>query len=136
MSLSVASIAWQLAFWATFALVVLPFPLKVYGYINGTDKSPIAVKVDETSSVLLAWIGLFAFYGFVYGNYAFSSSLWYVWLALMIVLTATGPWWSPKLAYAKEILGEGRLWVLYWVSILIYVPMCLAVFYYAQGDIT
>lgn len=133
MLLSVESIAWKIAFWLTVALTVLPFPFKIHGYVTGQDQSPVKVKVDELSAVALTWIGLLAFFGFVYGKSFLFPEFWYAWIAIMAGFTVTGPLWSPKLAYAKEVLGEKTYQVVFWSSIVIYLPMFCAVYLYARA---
>ncbi len=136
MDLELAELAWQIAFWITAALTIVPFPFKIYGYLNGSDKSPILVKVDELFAVALTWIGLVAFFGFVYDKAFFTQTVWFAWLSIMLLFTVTGPFWSPKLAYAKEVLGDKTYHVVYWSSLVIYMPMFLAVFQYAQNGVT
>ncbi len=98
-------IVWPIAFWIPVALIVIPYPFKMHGYFTGKDTSPISVKIDESVTVLLAWIGLIGFYGFIYEQQYFSPTFWYVWLVVMICITFTSFLWSPKMEYAKELLG-------------------------------
>jgi len=48
---------WQVSFWILVAIVALPFPFKVLGYISGRDKSPLIVKVEEMANTLFLALG-------------------------------------------------------------------------------
>ena len=133
MSLSVTEVLWQIAFWLSLAMFVLPFPFKVYGYVNGSDKSPLRVKIDESISVVLSCIGLLGFYGYLYGGTFLTPVVWYIWMIIMTAGSLTALWWSPKMEYAKEILGQRKFMMLYWFSLVFYIPMLWAVYSYASA---
>lgn len=131
MSLSITTVLWQIAFWLSVALLVIPFPFKIYGYVNGSDKSPLKVKIDESVSVLLSWIGLLGFYGYLYGGTFLAPLVWYAWIVVMTIGSLTALWWSPKMEYAQQILGRRNFLILYGFSLVLYIPMLWAVCIYA-----
>ena len=125
-------IAWQITFWILAALIVIPFPFKMHGYFTGKDQSPKSVKIDESIFVALAWVGLIGFYGFINEQRYLSPTFWYVWLVTMTGMTLVGFWWSPKMEYAKEVLGAKNFVIAYIVSLIVYLPMLPAVYLYAS----
>jgi hypothetical protein len=45
-------IFWEVTFWLTASLLILPFPFKLSGYVSGKDTSPLSVKIEEMANVL------------------------------------------------------------------------------------
>lgn len=122
---------WQISFWVLVAIVVLPLPFKVLGYISGRDKSPLIVKIEEMANALFLAVGLVAFYGFINNQVYLSSGFWQAWLFIAIAWSLLPIFWSPKLAYAAGVLGKNKVRLLAGLSCLLYLPLLFAVYFYA-----
>jgi hypothetical protein len=122
---------WQISFWVLVALIVLPFPFKVFEYVSGKDKSPWLVKAEEMANAFFMASGLVAFHGFITGKVYLTSAFWQCWLVVAIVWSVLPLFWSPKLAYAAEVLGKNKMRMLAGVSCLLYLPLFFAVYFYA-----
>lgn len=122
---------WQISFWVLVAVVVLPLPFKVLGYISGKDKSPLIVKIEEMANALFLTLGLVAFYGFINNRLYLSSGFWQAWLFIAVAWSLLPIFWSPKLAYAASVLGKNKVRLLAGLSCLLYLPLLFAVYFYA-----
>lgn len=122
---------WHVSFWILVALIVLPFPFKVFEYVSGKDKSPRIVKVEEMSNAIFMALGLVAFHGFITDMVYLTPVFWQGWLVIGIVWSVLPIFWSPKLAYATEVMGKNKMRVVAGVSCILYLPLLLAVYFYA-----
>ncbi|KKO49106.1 hypothetical protein VT06_07610 [Arsukibacterium sp. MJ3] len=122
---------WQVTFWILVALIVLPFPFKVFEYVSGKDKSPRIVKVEEVANALFMALCLVAFYGFIAGKAYLTPAFWQGWLFIAIVWSLLPIFWSPKLVYAAEVMGKNKMRLVAGVSCILYLPLLFAVYFYA-----
>ena len=122
---------WQISFWILVALIVLPFPFKVFEYASGKDKSPWIVKVEEVANALFMALGLVAFHGFISGKVYLTPAFWQGWLLIAVAWSILPIFWSPKLAYASEVMGKNKMRMLAGFSCLLYLPPLFAVYFYA-----
>ncbi|MCE9680526.1 hypothetical protein LZP69_15335 [Shewanella sp. AS1] len=122
---------WQITFWLLCAIFVLPVPFKIAGYLSGKDPSPLSVKVEEMANLAFTAIGLVAFYGFISDQSYFSPLFWQIWLVIALIWSISSFFWSPKLTYAAELFGKHRMYLLASISITLYSPLLLAVYFYA-----
>ncbi|MCK7458772.1 hypothetical protein [Idiomarina aminovorans] len=122
---------WQVSFWILVALIVLPLPFKVFEYVSGKDKSPRIVKVEEFSNAIFMALGLVAFHGFITDTVYLTPAFWQGWLVIAIVWSVLPNFWSPKLAYAAEVMGKNKMRVMAGASCILYLPLLLAVYFYA-----
>jgi hypothetical protein len=118
---------WKIYFWAIAALLVLPLPLKLAGYISGKDKSPKAVKVEEMANAAFFIVGLFGLYGSVYQVDVLTPLFWKGWVALAVALSIAGLFWSPKVKYGASVMGTSRVRAVIALGFLAFVPMLVAV---------
>jgi len=118
---------WKIYFWAIAALLVLPLPLKLAGYISGKDTSPVAVKIEEMANAAFFLVGLVGLYGFVYQETFLTPLFWKGWVVLAVALSIVGPFWSPKLKYGASVMGPTRVRVAIALGFLVFVPMLVAV---------
>ena len=122
---------WQVSFWILVALIVLPFPFKIFEYLSGKDKSPVIVKVEEITNAIFMALGLVAFHGFITGTVYLTPAFWKGWLVVAIAWSVLPIFWSPKLAYAAEIMGKNKMRVAAGISCILYLPLLFAVYFYA-----
>ncbi len=122
---------WQISFWLLVVILVLPFPFKLYGYFNGSDKSALIVKIEESVNAIFMSIGLIAFYGYLNNQVYLNQSFWKMWLLIGVIWSIVAIFWSPKLAYATEVMGKNKMRVAAGVGCVLYLPLFLAVYYYA-----
>jgi hypothetical protein len=122
---------WEIFFWLTAALLFIPLPFKILGYISGKDDSPLKVKVEEVGNALLLMLGLVPFYGFISDERFGATIVWQIWLILAVIMSFISIFRSPKISYAKEKIGlvQTRLVLLF--STLFFLPMLIAVYKYA-----
>ena len=118
---------WKIYFWAIAALLVIPLPLKIAGYISGKDTSPVAVKIEEMANAAFFLVGLVGLYGFVYQVSFLTPLFWKAWVLLAVALSIVGPLWSPKLKYGTSVMGPARVRVAIALGFLVFVPMLVAV---------
>jgi len=122
----------KVMFWLTAALLIVPFPLKLFEMVTGKDKRPFAVKVEELSNAALLAVGLIAFWHYVYTDEASSAPwFWYCWIVSTVLLSIVAVFKSSKLGYAKEQIGSKATVVLSVGSTLFFVPLFVAVISYA-----
>ncbi|RLV57805.1 hypothetical protein D5018_20580 [Parashewanella curva] len=120
-------------FWATFALLILPFPFKLVSMITGKDKRSFAVKFEEISNAAFLAIGLIAFWEYSYSSNTSSTPMfWYVWLSIAVIWSIVAIFKSSKLDYAKEQIGTKATVILSIFSTIFFIPMFIAVFNYAD----
>jgi hypothetical protein len=122
---------WQISFWLLVVILVLPFPFKVLGYINGSDDSKLSVKIEESANAIFMSIGLFAFYGYINDQIYLNPMFWQVWLIIGVLWSIFAIFWSPKLAYATELMGKNKMRIAAGVGCVLYIPLFLAVYFYA-----
>ena len=122
---------WEISFWLLAVLIIVPFPIKIYGYITRRDKSPLRVKIEEISNAIFLAMGLIAFYGYINDISYFTPIFWKGWLVIVAILSTIGVFWSPKIKYAIEVMGKTKATVFMVFSTLIYLPMFIAVYQYA-----
>lgn len=113
------------------ALIVLPFPFKVFEYLSGKDKSPVIVKVEEMANALFMALGLVAFHGFITDRVYLTPAFWKGWLIIAIAWSVLSTFWSPKLVYAAEVLGKNKMRMVAGISCIFYLPLLFAVYLYA-----
>ncbi|WP_028771541.1 hypothetical protein [Shewanella waksmanii] len=123
---------WTLSFWIIAALLILPFPVKIYEYISGRDNSPRIVKIEEMANALFMLVGLCGFYGFLQQTPMLFAEFWYAWLALYVIISLLSLRYSPKLKYSAKLNSCRFHTIAMALGILLYTPMLIAVFYYAQ----
>jgi hypothetical protein len=122
---------WQVTFWILVALIVLPFPFKVFEYLSGKNQSPVIVKIEEIANAIFMALGLVAFHGFITGTVYLTPAFWKGWLVIAIAWSVLPIFWSPKLAYAAEIMGKNKMRVAASISCILYLPLLFAVYFYA-----
>ncbi|MFC4700337.1 hypothetical protein ACFO4O_09230 [Glaciecola siphonariae] len=122
---------WEVFFWLNTALLVLPFPFKVYGYVKGTDTSPRKVKIEEMGNAIFMALGLIPFFGFISEKSVGPLYLWKIWLIIAVGLSILSIFRSPKLSYAKEKIGKTQTVIVSIFSSLFFLPMLVAVYFYA-----
>lgn len=119
---------WTIYFWAIAAWLVIPVPLKIAGYISGTDKSPKSAKIEEALNTLFFLVGLVGFYGFVFHVHFLTPTFWKVWVVLAVAISIIGMIWvSPKLRYGISVMGKTRVKFVVGISFLVYAPMLIGV---------
>ena len=121
----------KISFWLIAAILILPFPFKVYEHISGKDDSPKIVKIEEISNAIFMGTGLVGFYGFMNDIEFINPTFWKVWFIVAVLWSLSSFFWSPKLAYAKDILGKNKMRIAALVGVVISLPMLIAVYYYA-----
>ena len=121
---------WQISFWILVVLIVLPFPFKIFEYISGKDESPLLVKVEEMANAMFMTLGLVAFHGFITGSVYLTPAFWKGWLLIAVAWSILPIFWSPKLAYATEVMGENKMRMVAGLSCVLYLPLFLAVYFY------
>ena len=122
---------WEISFWILVAILILPLPFKVYGYLNGSDKSRAIVKIEEMANAAFLSVGLLAFYGFLNDEQFLTPVFWKAWLIIAILWSFLAMFWSPKLAYATEIMGKSKMRVAAVISLILISPLLFAVYLYA-----
>ncbi len=122
---------WQISFWLLVVILVLPIPFKFYGYASGSDKSTLIVKIEEMSNAIFMLIGLTAFYGYLNDQVYLNPSFWKAWLLIGVLWSFVAIFWSPKLAYAAEVMGKHKMRIAAGISCVLYLPLFLAVYNYA-----
>lgn len=122
---------WEVLFWVLLILLVVPFPFKLIGYLKGSDNSKTIVKVEESLNALFFSFGLIALYGFNNQIQFFNAAIWQVWVIIAIAWSVISVIWSPKIAYANEVMGRNKTRVLVAISTLLYAPLVFAVYLYA-----
>ncbi len=121
----------QIWFWLLCALIILPFPFKIYEYISGKDRSPFIVKVEEIFNILFLSLGLVAYYGYLNNESYLFSNFWLGWLALSILFSVFSVFKSPKLKYATEVMGKSNMQIVAVIGIAFYLPLYFVVYQYA-----
>ena len=124
---------WKIYFWLIAALLVLPFPYKIFEYITDRDGSPKIVKIEEMVNAVFFGIGLIGLYGFVYKRESFNPLFWRVWVVLAIIISIAAFFWSPKFKYALDVLGKKRIKVFLAIGSLALLPMLFAVYSYSAA---
>ena len=119
--------AWKVYFWLLAAFFVLPLPYKLWEYATGRDASPRGIKVEEMANAGFFILGLPALHGFAYASAGYAPWLWKVWVAVAVVLSIGGLFWSPKIRYARSVMGPGPTRAILAVGSLALVPMLVAV---------
>ena len=119
--------AWTVYFWAVAALLVLPVPFKIAGYLSGKDASPKSVKIEEMANLAFFLFGLVGLYSYVHGVHLPSPAIWKAWVVLAVLVSLAGLFWSPKLKYAADVMGKGRTRIVIAVGFVAFVPMMVAV---------
>ncbi len=122
---------WEIFFWLTAALLFIPLPFKILGYISGKDDSPLKVKVEEVGNALLLMLGLVPFYGFISDERFGATIVWQIWLILAVIISFISIFRSTKISYAKEKIGLVQKRVVLLFSKLFFLPMLIAVYKYA-----
>lgn len=122
---------WQIYFWLLVAILVLPFPFKLFGYLTGKDKSSTLVKVEETSNACFFSIGLFALYGYIHNVDAGPGVIWYLWLFIAVGWSIMGLFWSAKHRHAANVLGKNKARTLAVLGMLLLLPMLYGIYSYA-----
>lgn len=122
---------WEVLFWVLLILLVVPLPFKLIGYLKGSDNSKTIVKVEESLNALFFSFGLIALYGFNNQIQFFNAAIWQVWVIIAIAWSVISVIWSPKIAYANEVMGRNKTRVLVAISTLLYAPLVFAVYLYA-----
>jgi hypothetical protein len=122
---------WQISFWLLVVILVIPFPFKVFGYIKGSDDSALSVKIEESANAIFMSIGLVAFYGYINNQVYLSPTFWQAWLLIGVLWSIIAIFWSPKLAYATEIMGKNKMRIAAGIGCFLYIPLFLAVYFYA-----
>jgi hypothetical protein len=118
---------WKVYFWLLAAFFVLPLPYKLWEYATGRDASPRGIKVEEMANAGFFILGLPALYGFAYASAGYAPWLWKGWVAVAVVLSIGGLFWSPKIRYAQSVMGPGPTRAILAVGSLALVPMLVAV---------
>ncbi|MCG9737409.1 hypothetical protein L1D32_04445 [Shewanella insulae] len=128
----VESTFWLIMFWSTAAYLFIPFPFKVGALVMGKDKRPVAAVIEEQAHAIFHFLGLFAFWGYVYNdNSAANPLLWYGWLVIAILWSVVALFKSAKIDYAVSQIGPKATKALCLVGMLLLLPMYIAVFEYA-----
>lgn len=122
---------WQVSFWILVALITLPFPFKVFEYLSGKDKSPVIVKVEEMANAIFMALGLVAFHGFITDTVYLTPAFWKGWLFITIVWSVLPIFWSPKLAYAAEVMGKNKMRIVAGVNCILSFSLLFAVYFCA-----
>lgn len=118
-------------FWLLCALIVLPLPFKVYEYISGKDKSSTIVKMEEIFNALFLSIGLIGFYGYLNNESYLFSEFWFGWLFISMFLSIISIFWSPKLKYASDIMGNKKMKIMATIGLVFYLPLYFVIYQYA-----
>ena len=121
-----------LYFWLLLALIVIPFPFKIFEYSTGKDKSPTIVKVEEITNVIFTAVGLLGFYGYINEESYLFSNFWYSWLIASALLSVFAIFKSPKLKYATSVMGKNNTALLACISTALYLPLYYVVYQYAK----
>jgi len=114
-------------FWAVAALLVLPLPFKIAGYVSGRDASPGPVKVEEMANLAFFLFGLVGLHSYAYGGHVLTPVVWKTWVILAVVVSLAGLFWSPKLKYAVDIMGERRTRLAIVAGFVALLPMLVGV---------
>ena len=122
---------WKLYFWAITAFLLLPLPYKLWEYATGRDASPRAIKVEEMANAAFFILGLPALYGFAHGSAGYAPGWWKAWVVVAVLVSIGGLVWSPKVRYAKSVMGPGLTRVVLAVGSLALAPMLVAVWRFA-----
>ncbi|MDO9451657.1 MAG: hypothetical protein Q7J29_02235 [Stagnimonas sp.] len=123
---------WQIYFWLLVAVLILPFPFKLWGYFTGKDKSSTLVKVEETSNACFLSIGLIGLYGYIHNVDVGPAAVWYLWLCIGLGWSVLALFWSAKLTHAANVLGLKRARIIAGFSTLLLLPMLFAIYSYAS----
>jgi hypothetical protein len=124
---------WKIYFWAMAAFLVLPLPYKLWEYATGRDPSPRRVKVEEMANAALMMLGLPALHAFAYGLPTSVPLLWQAWVALAVVASIAGLFWSPKVRLAEAVMGATRARIVMAIGALAFVPMLVGVARHSLG---
>jgi hypothetical protein len=127
-------LAWKIYFWLVAAALLLPLPYKLFEYATGRDASPRGIKVEEMANAAFFILGLPALYGFAYASAGYASWLWKAWVVVAVVVSIGGLVWSPKIRYARSVMGPGPTRAILAVGSLALVPMLVAVWRFAQAS--
>jgi hypothetical protein len=127
-------LAWKIYFWLVAAALLLPLPWKLFEFATGRDPSPRGVKIEEIANAGLMILGLPALYAFAYGLPTRAPMAWMGWVVLGVVLSLVGLAWSPKVRYARSVMGPGPTRAILAVGSLALVPMLVAVWRFAQAS--
>ncbi|QYJ92642.1 hypothetical protein [Shewanella spartinae] len=123
---------WVVMFWITAAYLLIPFPFKVGALVMGKDKRPVAAVIEEQANAIFHFLGLIAFWGYVYAdNRVANPMLWYAWLVIAILWSVIALFKSAKVDYAVSQIGPKVTKILCLVGMLLFLPMYIAVFEYA-----
>jgi hypothetical protein len=125
--------AWKIYFWAMAAFLVLPLPWKLWEYATGRDASPRRVKVEEMANLALMLLGLPALYAYAFGLPTVAPALCQAWVAVAVLASIAGVFWSPKVRQAEAVMGAGRARMVMAIGALAFVPMLVAVARYSLG---
>ena len=119
--------AWTVYFWLVAALLLVPLPFKVAGYISGKDASPKSVKVEEMANLVFFLFGLVGLYSYVYAVQLLTPTVWKTWVVVSVRISVAGLIWSPKLKYAVDVMGKVRTRIAIAVGFIALVPMLVGV---------
>ena len=119
--------AWTVYFWLVAALLLVPLPFKVAGYISGKDASPKSVKIEEMANLVFFLFGLVGLYSYVYAVQLLTPTVWKTWVVVSVLISVAGLIWSPKLKYAVDVMGKVRTRIAIAVGFIALVPMLVGV---------
>jgi len=119
--------AWTVYFWLVAALLLVPLPFKVAGYVTGKDASPRPVKVEEMANLAFFLFGLAGLHSYVYATQLLTPMIWKTWVVLSVVISVAGMIWSPKLKYAVDVMGKARTRIAIAVGFVALLPMLVGV---------
>jgi len=119
--------AWTVYFWLVAALLLVPLPFKVAGYISGKDASPKSVKIEEMANLAFFLFGLLGLYSYVYAVQLLTPTVWKTWVVVSVLISVAGLIWSPKLKYAVDVMGKVRTRIAIAVGFIALVPMLVGV---------
>ncbi|CCQ11700.1 hypothetical protein PALB_26010 [Pseudoalteromonas luteoviolacea B = ATCC 29581] len=89
------------------------------------------VKVEEMANAMFMALGLVAFHGFISGTVYLTPAFWKGWLFIAIAWSVFPIFWSPKLAFAADVMGKNKMRIVAGVTCILYLPLLLAVSIYA-----
>ena len=123
---------WEVMFWASALLLIVPLPFKLAALYRDKDNRPKSVIAEEFVNVLFMSLGLIAFWQYIYSNRTADYPLiWYCWLFIAVCWSIVAIFKSAKLDYAKEQIGKKATIILSSLSTVFFLPMFIAVFNYA-----
>jgi len=110
---------WKTYFWI-YSTVLILFPFYIFFRIDDIHKM---IPIEDYGSLLLAWIGIAAIYGFVYKKVFLNQKFWKATFILFIVLFF---YYATKLIHVGSFSPVAIGWV--YLTILLLAPS-----YYAFG---